>query len=163
GSRPRRRCCCTTRSWWTSCASPARASSPRPSASACASSGTCTTVPSSGCWRSRCGWPRRPRRAGPRGPEGSRRSRARPPRAAAAGELVDLAHGLYPALLRERGLADGLRARAREAALPVQVIDRGVGRLPGPVEEAVYYCVSEAVQNAAKHGGPETSVSVTLE
>ncbi len=43
------------------------------------------------------------------------------------------------------------------------MIDRGIGRLPGPVEEAVYYCVSEAVQNAAKHGGPETSVSVTLE
>jgi signal transduction histidine kinase len=83
--------------------------------------------------------------------------------AAAAGELVDLAHGLYPPLLRERGLADGLRARAREAALPVQVVDRGIGRLPGPVEEAVYYCVSEAVNNAAKHGGADTAVTVTLE
>ena len=83
--------------------------------------------------------------------------------AAAAGELVDLAHGLYPPLLRERGLADGLRASARDAALPVQVVDRGIGRLPGPIEEAVYYCVSEAVQNAAKHAGPNTAVTVTLE
>jgi signal transduction histidine kinase len=82
--------------------------------------------------------------------------------AAAVEELRALAHGLYPAVLRERGLADGLRSAARTAVVPVTVVDRGLGRCSPTVEEAVYFCVLEAVQNAAKHGGAATRVTVTL-
>jgi signal transduction histidine kinase len=83
--------------------------------------------------------------------------------AAAAAELVELAHGLYPTALRERGLADALRASARTAAVPVTVVDHDLVRLPPTIEEAVYFCILEAVQNAAKHGGPGTRATVTLE
>ncbi|MGE5688940.1 MAG: sensor histidine kinase [Pseudomonadota bacterium] len=78
-------------------------------------------------------------------------------------ELRTLAHGLYPTVLRERGLADALRAAARTAPLPVRVLDRGVGRCAPTVEEAVYYCVLESIQNAAKHAGPAARVAVVLE
>ena len=37
----------------------------------------------------------------------------------------------------------------------------GLGRYPTSTEAALYYCCSEALQNAAKHGGPATSVTVT--
>src|SRR5262249_28168071 len=82
---------------------------------------------------------------------------------AASSDLVALAHGLYATVLRERGLADGLRAEPAGAAAPVAILHRGIGRLPAPVEEAVYFCVLEAVQNAAKHGGPGTRVTITLQ
>ena len=83
--------------------------------------------------------------------------------AAAAAELRDVAHGLYPPVLRERGLVDGLRSAARSAAIPVRVEARDVGRAPPTVEEAVYFCVLEAIQNAAKHAGPDVYVAVSLE
>ena len=37
----------------------------------------------------------------------------------------------------------------------------GLGRYPPSTEAALYYCCSEALQNAAKHGGPDTTVMVT--
>ena len=77
-------------------------------------------------------------------------------------ELRELAHGIYPALLRERGLADALRAAANGSAIPVDVIDRKSGRAPAAAEAAVYYCCLEAVQNAAKHGGAGTTATLTL-
>jgi signal transduction histidine kinase len=83
--------------------------------------------------------------------------------AAAVEELRALAHGLYPALLRERGLPDALRSVAQAAAVPVRIDDRGIGRCPPTIEEAVYFCVREAIQNATKHGGPNVRVTVTLE
>jgi len=52
--------------------------------------------------------------------------------------------------LSEQGLAPALRALARRAPVPVE-LDLRAGRLPGPVEVAAYYTVSEAVANAAKH------------
>jgi signal transduction histidine kinase len=81
---------------------------------------------------------------------------------AASGELVALAHGLYATVLRERGLPDALRAELGSAALPVTIVDDGIGRLDAAVEEAVYFCVLEAVQNAAKHAGTGALVDVTL-
>ena len=83
--------------------------------------------------------------------------------AATVDELRSLAHGLYPTVLRERGLADALRAAARGAAVPVRVVDGSVGRCAPPVEEAVYYCVLEAIQNAAKHAGPGARATVRLQ
>jgi signal transduction histidine kinase len=83
--------------------------------------------------------------------------------AAALDELRALAHGLYPTVLRDLGLADALKSLARTAAVPVKVVDRGVGRWPEGVEEAVYFCVLEAVQNAARHAGPDARITVELE
>jgi len=82
--------------------------------------------------------------------------------AAAVDELRALAHGIYPTVLRERGLAAGLRSLARRATVPVEVADRGIGRCTAAVEEAVYFCVHEAIQNVAKHGGKQATVTVTL-
>jgi signal transduction histidine kinase len=62
----------------------------------------------------------------------------------------EISHGIHPAILSERGLAPALRALARSSPVPVKLDLRG-GRLPGPVEVAAYYAVSEAVANAAKH------------
>jgi signal transduction histidine kinase len=82
--------------------------------------------------------------------------------AAAVEELRNLAHGLYPTLLRERGIAEGLGSAARVAAVPVTVVDHCDGRCPTRIEEAVYFCALEAIQNAAKHAGGHVRVTVTL-
>jgi signal transduction histidine kinase len=62
----------------------------------------------------------------------------------------EISHGIHPAVLSEQGLAAALRGLARRAPVPVE-LDLRAGRLPGPVEVAAYYAVSEAVANAAKH------------
>ena len=82
--------------------------------------------------------------------------------AATVDELRTLAHGLYPTVLRERGLVDALRAAARGAAVPVRVVDGGVRRCAPSVEEAVYFCVLEAIQNTAKHAGRGARATVQL-
>ena len=82
---------------------------------------------------------------------------------AAVDELRNLAHGIYPTVLRERGIGDGLRAYTRTAPIRVDVFDGGVGRCAPAVEAAVYFCSLEAIQNAAKHAGPGARVTVTLE
>ncbi|HSL63252.1 MAG TPA: ATP-binding protein [Gaiellaceae bacterium] len=83
--------------------------------------------------------------------------------AAAAEELRALAHGIYPTVLRERGLHEALRSAARTASIPVRVVADGLDRCSSTVEEAVYFCVLEAVQNAAKHAGPDARVVISLE
>ena len=70
--------------------------------------------------------------------------------AVALGELRELARGIHPALLTERGLAPALESLAARSPVPATV-DVGVGRLPERVEVAAYYLVSEALANAAKH------------
>jgi signal transduction histidine kinase len=82
--------------------------------------------------------------------------------AAVAEECRDLAHGLYPPALREFGLTEALRSAVRAAAVPVRFAG-GVGRCSQIVEEAVYFCALEALQNATKHAGPDVHVAVTLE
>jgi PAS domain S-box-containing protein len=66
-------------------------------------------------------------------------------------ELRDLARGLHPAILADRGLGPALDALAERAPLPVEVRVRPEGRLPEPVEVAAYYIVSEALTNVAKY------------
>ena len=68
-------------------------------------------------------------------------------------ELRNLAHGIYPPLLMDRGLAEALSAAAGRAALPTGVEADGIGRYPQQVEAAVYFCCLEALQNAGKHAG----------
>ncbi|GAA3222786.1 hypothetical protein GCM10017691_09210 [Pseudonocardia petroleophila] len=75
--------------------------------------------------------------------------------------LRDLAHGIYPPLLRDAGLPDALRAAAARSPLTVQVHAADVGRHPEPVEAAVYFCCLEALQNAAKHApGSEVEIGI---
>jgi signal transduction histidine kinase len=65
--------------------------------------------------------------------------------------LRDMARGIHPATLKH-GLHSALDALARQSALPVDLDVWTDGRLPGPIEVAVFYIVSEALTNAAKHG-----------
>ncbi len=81
---------------------------------------------------------------------------------ATLGELRELAHGIYPPLLRDRGLAEALRTAANRAVLPTEVIAEGIERYPGETEAAVYFCCLEAMQNAGKHAGEGASMTVTI-
>jgi signal transduction histidine kinase len=76
-------------------------------------------------------------------------------------ELRELAHGIYPPLLMDRGLAEALTAAANRSVLPTAV-KADVGRYPPEVEAAVYFCCLEAVQNAGKHAGEGSTISVTV-
>ena len=72
---------------------------------------------------------------------------------AALEDLRDLARGIYPPLLADRGLTAALEAQARKAALPVTVDAVGIGRFPQDVEATVYFCTLEALTNVAKYAG----------
>ncbi|HUL84887.1 MAG TPA: histidine kinase [Actinomycetota bacterium] len=66
-------------------------------------------------------------------------------------DLRDLARGIYPPLLADRGLAVALDAQARKAVVPTTVDADGIGRFDRQVEAAVYFCTLEALQNVAKY------------
>jgi signal transduction histidine kinase len=67
------------------------------------------------------------------------------------GELRELARGIHPAVLTERGLAPALDGLVSRAPVPVTVEADTDERLPGPVESAAYFVVSEALANVAKY------------
>ena len=67
-------------------------------------------------------------------------------------EVRDLAHGLHPPILTERGLAAAVDALAERATLPVQV-SIPADRLPADVEAAAYFLIAESLTNTAKHAG----------
>ena len=77
-------------------------------------------------------------------------------------ELRDLAHGIFPSLLADRGLVPALRAVGRLSPRPVEVTGRRIGRYPPEIESAIYYCCLEALQNATKHAGPTAHVKARL-
>ena len=66
-------------------------------------------------------------------------------------ELRDLARGIHPAILSDRGLPAALEALTARAPLPVELFVEPGRRLPEPVEVAAYYLVSEALTNILKH------------
>ena len=70
---------------------------------------------------------------------------------AALEELRELARGIHPPVLSDRGLGEALTALASRAPLPVQIIDAPAERLPASLESAVYFTVAEALTNAARH------------
>lgn len=80
---------------------------------------------------------------------------------AAVDSLRSLARGIYPPLLEAEGLEAALRAQSRRSAVPVLIEAHGVTRHSREVEATVYFCVLEALQNAAKHAGADR-VRVTL-
>jgi signal transduction histidine kinase len=71
--------------------------------------------------------------------------------AAALRELRDLARGIYPPVLSDRGLGAAVASLAATAALPVTVETTVDGRLPAPIEAALYFAAAEALANATKH------------
>jgi signal transduction histidine kinase len=76
-------------------------------------------------------------------------------------ELRELARGIHPAVLTERGLEPALHALAARAPVPVTLADEGGERLPGPVEIAAYFVVSEALANVAKYAqATEATVAI---
>ena len=66
-------------------------------------------------------------------------------------ELREFARGIHPAILVKGGLAPALKTLARRSSIRVMLDIRTQERLPGPVEVAAYYVLSEALANAAKH------------
>jgi signal transduction histidine kinase len=73
-------------------------------------------------------------------------------------ELRELARGIHPAVLTDRGLGPALEALAARAPLPVALEVRVQERLPEQVEAAAYYVVSEALANIVKHADAESAV-----
>ena len=72
-------------------------------------------------------------------------------------DLRDLARGIYPPLLADKGLPAALESQARKSTIPVSVESDGVGRYPQEAEAAVYFSCLEALQNVAKYA--EASVA----
>jgi signal transduction histidine kinase len=81
---------------------------------------------------------------------------------AALDDVRSLAHGVYPRVLADRGLAEALRVAARGVRLPVEVHAAGVPRYPAEVESAVYFCLLEALQNVLKHADGARRVIIEL-
>jgi len=77
-------------------------------------------------------------------------------------ELRELAQGLHPAVLTERGLEAALDVLGARTPLPVSLDVRLPERLPEPVETAAYYAASEALANVVKHSHA-TRASVRVE
>jgi signal transduction histidine kinase len=76
-------------------------------------------------------------------------------------ELRELARGIHPAVLSDRGLGAAVEALAVRSPLPVRVVEVPEDRLPEPVEAAAYFVVAEALTNVAKYAGAsEATVAV---
>jgi signal transduction histidine kinase len=71
--------------------------------------------------------------------------------AGATAELRELARGIHPAVLTDRGLAPAMEALAGRSPLPVELVEVPDGRLPAIVETTAYFTVSEALANVAKY------------
>jgi signal transduction histidine kinase len=72
-------------------------------------------------------------------------------------DLRDLARGIYPPLLADKGLGAALEAQARKAAIPITVSANDLGRFSPEVESAVYFSCLEALQNVAKYAEATTA------
>jgi signal transduction histidine kinase len=66
-------------------------------------------------------------------------------------DLRELAAGIHPSVLTDRGLGAALEALATRSSMPVELGEVPSQRLPPPVETSAYFVVAEALTNAAKH------------
>ncbi|MGW5437789.1 sensor histidine kinase [Nocardia asteroides] len=81
----------------------------------------------------------------------------------ALGELRELARGVFPPILAERGLTAALTALAERSVIPVRIRGTLTPRPPPGVELAAYFIAAEAVTNAAKHsGGTHVEIDVAV-
>jgi signal transduction histidine kinase len=69
----------------------------------------------------------------------------------ALGELRELARGIHPAVLSDRGLGAALEALAGRAPIEVELAELPRDRLPEPIEAAAYFMVAEALTNVVKY------------
>jgi signal transduction histidine kinase len=77
-------------------------------------------------------------------------------------ELRGAAQGIYPSVLADFGLEKALEAAASRSGVPTQTDLERIPRYPAHIEAALYFACVEALQNAAKHGGPGVRVEVRL-
>jgi signal transduction histidine kinase len=79
-------------------------------------------------------------------------------------ELRDLAAGIHPGVLTDRGLGPAVQALASRLPVPVAVVRTPGRRLATPVEASVYFFVSEALTNVVKHARAERAwVDIALQ
>jgi signal transduction histidine kinase len=79
-------------------------------------------------------------------------------------ELRDLAHGIHPAILSDRGLGPALEALGTRAPVPVQISGVPESPLPPAVEAAAYFVAAEALTNVAKYArAEEASVELSVD
>jgi signal transduction histidine kinase len=76
---------------------------------------------------------------------------------AALAELRDLARGIHPAILTERGLLAAIGSLAERAPLPVTVTAGHAGRFAPSIEATAYFVSAEALANVIKHAGASTA------
>ncbi|PKV95033.1 signal transduction histidine kinase [Amycolatopsis echigonensis] len=80
----------------------------------------------------------------------------------AVSELRDLARGIYPPVLQDRGLDAALSSLTARMPIPIEVEVTVEPRPPAPVETTTYFIVSETLTNVTKHSGADrASVRVT--
>jgi len=77
-------------------------------------------------------------------------------------ELRALAHGVYPSMLRDRGITEALRGVAAQSPVPVRIQAFGLKRHSTDIDTAVYFTCLEALQNVIKHAPTATRVRITL-
>ena len=90
-------------------------------------------------------------------------ARAREEATEAVKELRELARGIHPALLADRGLIAALEALAARAPFRVEISGVPEHRLPPAVEATAYFITAEALTNVAKYAGDEATASVELQ
>jgi signal transduction histidine kinase len=77
-------------------------------------------------------------------------------------ELRELARGIHPAILGDKGLDGALRTLVARAPIPVTVLELPDKRLPSTIETAAYFLIAEALTNIAKYANAkEARVRVT--
>jgi signal transduction histidine kinase len=77
-------------------------------------------------------------------------------------EIRELAHGVYPSLLADRGLAEALRGVSLSSPVASRLNTKRLGRYAPEVESAVYFCCVEAIQNVSKHAAGASLLEMTL-
>ena len=73
--------------------------------------------------------------------------------AEATAELRELARGIHPVVLSDRGLRAAIGGLAERSPVPVEVLETPAERLPAPVESATYFVIAEALTNVARYAG----------
>jgi signal transduction histidine kinase len=77
-------------------------------------------------------------------------------------DFRDLAHGIYPPLLQDRGLSEALANAARRATISTRLEAAEIGRYEPEIEATVYFCCVEALQNATKHAGESARATIRV-
>ena len=81
---------------------------------------------------------------------------------AAIADVRSLARDTYPYVLTDQGLAAALAVAADDASISTTVVAEPRRRYAAEIENAVYFCCLEAVQNASKHAGAAAAVHITV-